>query len=392
MKMINHLELRHFRNFTRIALDFDSSLVLIIGDNGTGKTSILESLSLIGRSENLLENTLAELVCFNHNTLENSQNGNPERYIENQGFSIYTKLNHQYYQDLILNFYQKEGKKIFIVNGQAVAKNKIAEYRKYFINFIFLTPQIEQLFITNKSERRSYLDKIVGDIDLEHHHRISQYQKLLKERMAILLNQQQNPEAKNLIWLKIIEEKIAEIAVAIAFARVEAVIFFNKAIGEFDSEFPKLTLKITGETEEKIDQLNLVNAVELELEYREKLEKSRGHDMFSKKSNFGVHKSDFMAILLKNKILASQCSTGEQKSIMMAITIARARISSLYKQQPTVLLLDEVFSHLDNDKIRAIFNEIINCNLQCFLTATNSKFIESANLEHKLIQIINLSQ
>ena len=105
------------------------------------------------------------------------------------------------------------------------------------INFIYLTPQIEQLFIHGKSARRDYLDKIVCDLDLSHQNRLNDYQKLLKERLLILQKyRNQNTGNK---WLEIVENKIAEVGIAIAFARIEAVEFFNKAIESFNSNFPK---------------------------------------------------------------------------------------------------------------------------------------------------------
>ena len=189
------------------------------------------------------------------------------------------------------------------------------------------------------------------------------------------------------IWLEIIENKIVELGVAIAFARLEAVDFFNKAIASFSSNFPQPKLQVLGEIE---NSTATQSAVELETFYKNKLRQNRALDLTSFKTNFGVHRGDFDAIFLPKNMSATRSSTGEQKAIMIGITLARAKISATYKNQPTILIFDEVVSHLDEQRKEDLFQEINNINLQTFFSATSSSLVPQVYLSEKKIQLIEI--
>jgi DNA replication and repair protein RecF len=175
--------------------------------------------------------------------------------------------------------------------------------------------------------------------------------------------------------------------VAIAFARLEAVDFFNKAIASFSSNFPQPKLQVLGEIE---NSTATQSAVELEAFYKNKLRQNRALDLTSFKTNFGVHRGDFDAIFLPKNMSATRSSTGEQKAIMIGITLARAKISATYKNQPTILIFDEVVSHLDEQRKEDLFQEISNINLQTFFSATCSGLVPQVYLSEKKIQLIEI--
>ena len=133
------------------------------------------------------------------------------------------------------------------------------------------------------------------------------------------------------------------------------------------------------------------SAVVLEDLYKKKLEENRGADLENFKTNFGVHRSDFDAIFSEKNMLATKSSTGEQKSIMISITLARAKISAVYKNQPTILIFDEVVSHLDDKRKFDLFEEISATNLQSFFSATHKDLIPSKYANNELLQIIELT-
>jgi len=299
-------------------------------------------------------------------------------------FNISAELkNHDYIDNLSVKYDKNIRKKIFEINNEITSTKKLAEFKNYLTNFIFLTPQIEQLFISGKSLRREYLDKIVCDLDLSHQTRLNDYQKLLKERL-IILQKYRNQNTANK-WLEIVENKIAEIGIAIAFARIEAIDFFNRAIESFDSNFPKTLLLIKGDIE---DMAKNNKAINIENLYRQKLIDNRQNDLENFRTEFGIHRADFDAIFCTKNSLATKSSTGEQKAMMISITLARAKISANYKNLSTIIMLDEVVSHLDEGRKSELFDELQNTNLQYFLTATSRDLIPKKS--QNLVEQINI--
>lgn len=324
---------------------------MLVGANGVGKTNILESLTILGRSGSLRGCDFEEMIFIEDGT----QKKLPQ-------FSIYSEISdHEFIEKIGASFSLAQKKKIFEINGEPINSKRQSDVKNHLINFISLTPQLEQLFILGKSERRDYLDKIVSDIDFEHSARIKNYQKLLRERLLILQKYRGQKIAEK--WLDAIEIQIVEFGVAIASARIEAIDFFNRAIASFSSNFPKPKLCVIGEIEQSI---TTQSAMQLEENFRKKLKENRSADLENFKTNFGVHRCDFDAIFVEKNASAIRSSTGEQKSIMIGITLARAKISATYKNQPTILIFDEVVSHLDEKRKRDLFAEISATELQSF--------------------------
>lgn len=348
-------------------------MVVLCGDNGTGKTNILEAITLLGRSNSLRGADFEEMILIADDSDEKNQ-------ISNQ-FAIYAEISeHDLIDRMGVSFDRRQKKKIVQINDQILGNKQ--EGKNNLINFIWLTPELEALFISGKSERRDYLDRIVCDIDWQHNGRINNYQKALKERLLILQKYASNLQLADK-WLNAIEKEIVELAVAIAFARIEAVNFFNRAIDSFISNFPKARLQIIGDIEQQIiaqNGSNSFSALALENSYKAKLVENRMSDLQNFKTHFGVHRSDFDAVFLNKNMLATKSSTGEQKSIMLSITLARAKISALYKNQPTILLFDEVASHLDDRKKTQLFEEIKAINLQTFFSTTKKELVPEVEL------------
>ncbi len=372
---ITKLILENFRNYSSKKLDLNSQLILLVGENGVGKTNILEALTIIGKGQNLRSADYEDMIGLNY-----------ENNLRSENFSIFTELEgHDLIEKIGISYDKNSKKKTTQINSEILNNKQLNDFKNSFVNFIWLTPQLELLLISGKSERRDYLDKIVCDIDDSHSGRVGSYQKALKERLLIL--QKYNNQKAGETWLKIVEDKIVELGVAIAFARLDAIEFFNKAINSFESNFPKTKLKISGEIEEMAPNSP---ALALEEFYKEKLRENRTADAANFKTAFGVHRSDFSAIFLDKNAPSSYSSTGEQKSIMIGITLARAKISAAYKNQPTILIFDEIMSHLDDKKKHNLLTEILDARLQCFFSATSKDLLPKDFTSQDLIQIIQL--
>jgi DNA replication and repair protein RecF len=360
--LVKKIVLNDFRNFREKKLLFSNQLILLFGNNGVGKTNILEALTLFGKNHNLRNSAIEEMVAN-----------------DRLRFSLYFELeNHQFIENAGIAFDKSNKKKQIQINGEIIGPRKLSDFKNYLPNFIWLTPQLDSLFICGKQARRDYLDRIVCDIDHEHNDRINSYQKLLKERLAII--QKYNSPNNANKWLDIVENKIVELGIIIATARVETLDFFNKAITSFNSNFPKTKLEVIGDIESKILTAENHRAIQIEEYYRQKLEQNRHIDSISFKTNFGTHRSDFMAIFLDKNLPANLCSTGEQKAILISLTLARAKISSIYKKYPTILIFDEIASHLDHQRKQDLLLEIKDSSLQCFFSATSKDLIPKQDL------------
>jgi DNA replication and repair protein RecF len=176
MLKIEKLVLTNFRNFLSKKIEISSQLVLFAGPNGSGKTNILEALTLLGRSSSMRGADFDEMI-FDDTVNKNKQ---PQ-------FGLFAEIfGHEFIEKIGISFNAQQKKKLFEINGESISSKRQSDIRNHLINFIWLTPQLEQLFILGKSERRDYMDKIVSDLDSEHVSRINNYQKLLKERLLIL--------------------------------------------------------------------------------------------------------------------------------------------------------------------------------------------------------------
>jgi len=356
--MISKIILNNFRNYTSKSFHFKSDITVIFGDNGVGKTNILEAISLFKKGKGIRSVDLDEMVC------------NQAREAK---FTIYSELNnHDDIANCATSFDKISGKRIYHVNN-----SKVGSIRN-FPAIIWLNPKMDSIFTDSKAVRRKFLDKIVGDIDQNHLSRINDYDKCLRQRMIIL---QQNKDQK---WLEILERKIAELGVAIAIARNEAIEYLNKSILLNESDFIKTQIKIIGEIEELA---KFKKALEVEEFFSEKLRQNRRLDLQSGRNLFGIHRSDFTAILENKNLTANFCSTGEQKSILIAITIARVRINSFLNLPKAILLLDEIVSHLDNKKRQELFKELQKLEVQSFLTGTNREIFSNLDKSAEFLEI-----
>lgn len=374
MAQISKLVLTNFRNFLAKRTEFSSKLILLTGKNGIGKTNFLEAITLLGRGPFLRGSDFEEMLFCD----DIKQEKQPQ-------FTLYSEvLDHEFIEKIGISFDLQRKKKLFEVNGESLSVKRQSDVRSHLINFVSLTPKLEQLFISGKGDRRDYLDKIVSDIDFEHSSRINNYQKLLKERIIIL--QKYRDQKSGAVWLDAVETQIVELGMAIASARIEAIDFFNSAIASFASNFPKPKLCVIGDVEQLVMKQS---ALQLEEDYKNKLKDNRVKDSLSFKTNYGVHRSDFDAIFTEKNAAATRSSTGEQKSIMIGITLARAKISANYKNQPTILIFDEVVSHLDEGRKENLFAEIESTHLQSFFSATSPDLIPEKYLQKT--QVVNLN-
>jgi DNA replication and repair protein RecF len=349
---VKSLHLTNYRNYANFSLKFRAEPIIITGDNGVGKTNILEAISLLSPGRGLRNSKLEEIA---RKTGEFTSSGwSVQSFIG----SIYGSL--EIVTSGSCEGKDKSGKRIIKINDQIIKGQ--AELAKIF-SVIWLTPQMDPLFINSSLGRRKFIDRLVFNFDAEHASRVVKYESLMRERAKLL-----KKNYRDNLWLNALEQNMAEIAVAIAASRVQTVEYLQYMIDASDSPFPKAQIFMQGELEQKIVSLP---SVEVENQFKDRLKSLREMDFFTGRTNAGIHRSDLLVYTKVKNIEAGKCSTGEQKSLLLSIILAEAKARIKWRYSTPVLLLDEVVAHLDEYRREALFEELLAMRAQCWITGTD---------------------
>lgn len=365
---LKRLTLVNFRNYKYLRLNFDKKFVVLCGENGSGKTNILEAISFLSQGRGLRSAKLSEIKTFDF--LANTQQ--TPTFINNNGWAVSAQViraDDVYNIGTAVESSTKEidyretkevERRITSINNQKItSQHELGNY----LSLIWVTPQMDRLFQTSSQNRRSFLDRIVYLFDVNHAKRLSTFDNVYRQWLQVLKSGNINNN-----WLNSLEEQIAGTGVAIAAARKEQIAKLNNFMEHnIDDIFPEATLMLDGTIEKMLDEKP---AIYVEDFYRESLYNSRRSILLNDNSN-GINKTDLKAIYKKKNVPASLCSTGEQKSLLLSIILSQARCITYNKQIPPILLLDELDAHLDNLKKEAFISKVGELNTQSFLTTTN---------------------
>jgi DNA replication and repair protein RecF len=239
------------------------------------------------------------------------------------------------------------------------------------LRLLWLTPAMDRLFAGPASDRRRFLDRLVNVFDPEHAARVLVFEKVMRERNLLLADHQ-----PDLAWMASLEAHLAEAAVAIAAARrlgLEALqAYIDKGRGE--AAFPWGELAIEGDIEA---QVAVAPAVRVEDDYLRVLHDSRAMDRAAGRTLRGPHRSDFMVVHGPKQVAADQCSTGEQKALLIGLILAQAKAVKEIAGLAPVLLLDEVAAHLDLHRREGLFEALRKLGAQSWLTGTDASLFGS---------------
>lgn len=349
---INNLHLSNYRNHKDFILEIEDKVVVVTGANGAGKTNILEAISLLSPGRGLKNAKLSDIL--------NKETNEP-------WISVAKIKNRDDIVTIGSTIVEQENryKRIIKVNGEPIkTQNNLTEY----VSVIWLTPQMDQLFLDSASTRRKFLDRLTYNFFPDHASNVALYEHLMRERAKIL-----KENYKEKIWLDSVEQKMAEACVNIAFARNETVNYLNQEIGKIMEPFPKGSLSISGDIENSIKEKK---AIIIENELKEKFVKSRQYDYETGKTNVGVHKTDLIVYYTNKQINAEFCSTGEQKALLLSIILAEISAKIKWRNSAPIVLLDEVAAHLDENRRNSLFDNLCNLKVQAWLTGTDKKIFE----------------
>lgn len=351
---ITHLTLDRFRNYESLALTVDCRPVVLVGSNGAGKTNILEALSLFSPGRGLRQSSLKEM--------ETDRNS---AYAPNTGWAISVQLASQGLTYDMVSGRDKDvvrDTRIIKINGERMRRqSELCQY----VSILWLSPQMDSLFLEGNSTRRRFLDRLVYSFDPQHAVRVSEYEHAMRERSALLKERLADGN-----WLYILEAQMAAHSVAIAIARQQLIDQLIEQMEISQSRFATSICSVSGVIETWLKQG--YSALEIEGLFVEKLKENRGKDAARGRASDGVHKSRFEVIHKGKNRLAELCSTGEQKSLLLSLLIHHAKARAKACLQPPILLLDEVVSHLDVDARKELFDALIEGGMQAWMTGTDA--------------------
>ena len=377
MAFIKSLHLANFRSYESTALDgLPSGPVVLYGANGAGKTNVLEALSLLSPGRGLRGARLGEM----------------QRRDEPESWTISAAAQTQYGPVRIgTGWDQSRDKKIIRINGEpAKSQTQLSEW----LSCVWLTPQMDRLFLDSASSRRRFLDRLVFAFDPGHSGRVTRYENATSQRSKIL----RESAAPDSVWLEALEISMAETGVALAAARLDFVHRLQEACHRADMSentlFPKARLRVSGAIEELLTR---VPALEVEELFRYQLCESRAADALTGGAATGPHRSDFCVHYIAKDMPASQCSTGEQKALLIGIMIGHARLIAAERGAPPLLLLDEVAAHLDDRRRAGLYDILLALGGQVWMTGTDAQLFDHLKghaLFHKIEngQIQNLAR
>ena len=354
---IKSLKLINFRSHSDFSLSLSGKPLAIIGDNGAGKTNILEAISLLSPGRGMKNSKFSEMIKDN-NSMPWGVNFNISSNGKNYEVSSGLRDN-------------QKGRDIKINTKKVSGSSALPE----IILLSWLTPSMDQIFNETPSYRRRFIDRLCAVYEKNHTKNIKIYEKLMAERNSSFKN-----KALDNVWLDALENQMSDVSIAIAETRLTFISDLNKVLEtNLDPVWPRAHLEIYGFVENLVSSWNSGKAKEI---LCNEFKNNRERDFFSKRTNEGVHRSDLLVNEKNKKIEAKKCSTGEQKSLLMGIILSHLELVSSFKSRYPVLLLDEVLAHFDKIRRKSFFKQIQEIGSQIIMTGTDiSVFEELGDLE-----------
>ncbi len=353
---IARLSLADFRNYPSLSLDCAPGAVVLTGDNGAGKTNLLEAISFLSPGRGLRRAVLEDVA----------------RAGGAGGFAVHARLEGAFGEVEIgtgtLGEAGEAGGRRVRINGTPA---RSAEEMLDFLRVMWLTPAMDALFTGPAAERRRFIDRLVLAIDPAHGRRALDYEKAMRGRNRLLAD-----NCRDHGWFEAIETQMAETGTAIAAARVEIVRLLAAMIERLpgDGPFPRADVALSGTLEEMLPGLAAVDAEE---RFRAALAGNRERDRAAGRTLDGPHRSDLLVRHRPKDMAAELCSTGEQKALLTGLVLSHARLVSELSGAAPILLLDEIAAHLDAGRRAALFAILAELDCQAFMTGTDPELFSS---------------
>lgn len=343
---VTRLSLSDFRCYMRLRLDLAARPVVLTGANGAGKTNILEALSLLAPGRGLRRASLGEI------DRKGAGRWAVNAHVATGRHSVAIGTGHERDSG-------SERRAIRIDGANGRSQKDLAA----LLSVVWLTPEMDRLFMDGPSARRRFLDRLVTGFDADHAGRVAAYEHCVRERARLLAEGKGDG-----VWFDALEDGMARHGIAVAVARAQTVRRLDHAAAKGIGPFPSARLALSGAVDTWLAEKPALAAEDA---LRDALARARRDDAASGTTSAGPHRSDLAVRFAVKDMKAGDCSTGEQKALLLSILLAVARELAAERGQAPLLLFDEVVAHLDAARRAALFDEIAALGAQAWLTGTD---------------------
>ena len=331
---VSRLALTDFRSYASTLIEPGPGFVLLFGENGAGKTNILEAVSLLSPGRGLRGVALSEMA----------------REGGAGGFAVAARIGEI---DIGTGTLASAPERRQVrVNGAQASVNALSEW----LSVLWLTPAMDRLFSGSAGDRRRFLDRLVLALEPGHAHHASRYEAAMRARNKLLAEEPWDES-----WLASLELAMAEHGAAIAEARARTVNALDERLATVpDDQFARATIALEGT---RGDDLAIL------------LKANRARDASVGRATEGPHRAELLVTHRGKGVPAARCSTGEQKALLLGLVLAHADLVAERRGEPPILLLDEVAAHLDPVRRTALFTRLEGRG-QVWMTATEAALFD----------------
>lgn len=369
---VTRLSLTNFRCYAQLRLEVGPGPIVLTGPNGAGKTNLLEALSFLSPGRGLRRARLADPDRRTHDGTTAGR------------WAVAAVLNTAE-GPLAIGTGRDAGdddgespRRVVRIDG--APGNSQAELA-HKLSVVWLTPDMDRLFDDSASERRRFLDRLVYAFDPAQAGRLAAYEHRMRERARLLAEGRGDPA-----WLDAIEEGMAAHGVAIAAARVETAARLDRACAQGLGPFPQARLALAGELDAWLAEGPALAAEE---RLRAALSATRSRDALEGSTIVGPHRSDLDVRFGARGTPARECSTGEQKALLLSIVLGLAREIARERGKPPLLLLDEAAAHLDGARRAALYDEIASLGVQAWLSGADEEFFAGLRSRARFFRVLD---
>ena len=339
MTSVRNLTLSHLRSHRRTSLELDARPVAIFGPNGAGKTNILEAVSLLSPGRGLRRAGVEELI----------------RRPEAIGWKVSAVLQSQSSLHQIVTEAQPGQARTVRIDGKATPQVALSQIAR----IVWLVPAMDRLWIEGADGRRRFFDRITMSFVPSHAQAVLTFEKAMRERNRLLKDM-----VRDAHWYVALERQMAQSAVEIMTARRASLARLRAAQSDIEPVFPAAELDLTHPDRELPDEVEAL---------AEAFAENRPADLRAGRTLIGPHRVDLSAVYSEKGVAAAQCSTGEQKALLISLILTNARALAEDTGAPPIILLDEVAAHLDAHRRAALYDEICALKAQAWMTGTGAE-------------------
>lgn len=330
---VTQLTLSQFRSHRRAHLECDSRPIAIFGPNGAGKTNILEAVSLLSPGRGLRRASAQDMA----------------RRPDALGWKLSAVMHGPRGPQEIETWSEAGAPRQTRVDSKTAPQTALARASR----LLWLIPAMDRLWIEGAEGRRRFLDRVTLSFFPDHAEHALAYEKAMRERNRLLKDMVRDPA-----WYSALEAQMAASGAALHMGRQKALTALDAAQRGAETAFPAATLSLECETPQTAE------------DFRAALEDSRARDLAAGRALIGPHRADLIGVYAAKGVPARDCSTGEQKALLVSLILANARALVPDFGAPPLLLLDEVAAHLDADRQAALYDEICALGAQAWMTGT----------------------